>query len=92
MHEHYIFGDSEKPADERTFEAIRNVGNTVDPMIQLTVDYPSKNANKRVPILDLEVWMDRDEEGDWQVRWSFYEKPMKNKFVIMEKSAVSNSS
>ena len=61
-------------------------------MYKRQVDYPSKNNNKRVPILDLEVWMDRDEEGDWQVRWAFYEKPMKNKFVIMEKSAVSSNS
>ena len=55
---------------------------------ELTVDYPSNHPNGRVPILDLEVWMERTEEGYQQVMWSFYEKPMKNKCVLMRTSAV----
>ena len=57
-------------------------------MIQLTVDFPSKHNNRRVPILDLEVWIEKDEEGFSQVRWSYYEKEMKNKYVMMASSAV----
>ena len=42
----------------------------------------------RVPILDMEVWISRDEEGVSKIRWSFYEKKMKNRFVMMRESAV----
>ena len=74
--------------EERTFETIRQVGNSVNPMIQLTVDYPSKHENGRVPILDLEVWIVRTEEGYQEIRYSFYEKPMKSDYVLMYRSAV----
>ena len=43
----------EVPSDKRTFEIVREVGDSVDPMIQLTVDYPSNHPINRVPILDL---------------------------------------
>ena len=75
-------------AEERTFETILLIGNSVNPMIQLTVDYPEKHENGRVPILDLEVWMVRTEEGFQEIRYSFYEKPMKSDFVLMARSAV----
>ena len=55
--------DDDRDDDERTFETIREIGNSVNPMIQLTVDYPGKHANGRFPILDLEVWIARTEEG-----------------------------
>ena len=74
--------------DERTFETIRQIGDSINPMIQLTVDYPSKHPSGRVPILDLEVWIVRREEGYQEIIYGFYEKPMKSDFVLMYKSAV----
>ena len=50
--------------------------------------YPSKHQSGRVPILDLEVWIVRVEEGYQEIRYSFYEKPMKSDFVLMYRSAV----
>ena len=68
-------GAEEEVADDRrTFEMLREIADTIDPIIQLTVDYPSNHTSGRVPILDLEVWMERNEDGFSQVRWSFYEK------------------
>ena len=80
--------DDDRGDDERTFETIRQIGNSVNPMIQLTVDYPSKHANGRFPILDLEVWIVRTEDGFQEIRYSFYEKPMKSEYVLMQRSAV----
>ena len=71
-----------------TMETIRDIANSIDPMIQLTVDFPELNENGRVPILDLEVWLIRDDDGFQQIRYSFYEKPMKSQYVLMMKSAV----
>ena len=77
--------------EERTFTAVREIGNSISDMIQLTVDYPSNNSNGRVPILDLECWVIRDENGFQKILYSFYEKPMKSSFVMMRASAVSDS-
>ena len=60
-------------------------------MIKLTSDYPNKNPNRRVAMLDLQMWIERDKEGYQQVRYSHYEKEMKNKFVIMKDSAYEDS-
>ena len=80
----YIEEDREVPADRRTFDVIRGIGESLEDMIQLrlTADVPSNYDNKRVPILDLEMWVERDDEGYSQVRWSFYEKKMKNKYAV----------
>ena len=69
-------------------ETAQAIGNSVNPMIQLTVDFPERNSNGRVPILDLECWVEKDGEGFTKIMYSFYEKPMKSPFVIMRQSAV----
>ena len=60
----------------------------MEEMIELTADFPSNYERGRVPILDMEVWMERDSRGVSKIRWAFYEKKMKNKFVMMKTSAV----
>ena len=60
-------------------------------MIKLTAYYPSKNPNGRVAMLDIQLWIERDEEGYQQLRFSHFEKEMKNKFVIMKDSAYEDS-
>ena len=59
--------DDLRSVEERTMETVRAIGDSVDPMIQLTVDFPEKNDNGRVPILDLEVWLERDTDGFQQL-------------------------
>ena len=36
----------------------------------------------------MEVWIERDEKGVSKIRWAFYEKKMKNRFVMMRSTAV----
>ena len=86
--EELIERDMEEPGDKRTFEIVRQVGDSLEEMIKLTADYPSNHVTGRVPILDMEVWISRDEEGVSKIRWSFYEKKMKNRFLMMKESAV----
>ena len=60
-----IQGDEEEDVrnkEERTMETVREIGDSISDMIQLTVDFPERNENGRVPILDLEVWIERDED------------------------------
>ena len=42
----------------------------------------------RVPMLDLEVWVEKDIEGNQQLLYSYYEKPITSSLVIMAKSAL----
>ena len=59
----------------------------MEEMIKLTADYPSNDLTGRVPILDMEVWISKDQEGVSKIRsWLFYEKKMKNRFVMMRES------
>ena len=45
--------DEEVPADIRTMRIIRKVANSIDPMIQMTIDAPSNHADLKLPMLDL---------------------------------------
>ena len=71
------------PGDQRTMEILVAIANTVDKNLTFTVDYPSRNSNGRVPILDVEVWAENN-----TVRHSFYKKKMASHLTIMERSAV----
>ena len=50
-------GDKKKGTDEITMNLLREIGNSVQESIQLKTDYPSKNVYKKLPILDLDVWI-----------------------------------
>ena len=64
---------------------VKEVANSIDPMINFTVDVPSDNDDGKVPMLDVKVWIDND---DNQVNYIFYQKPMKNRRVTMKSSAM----
>ena len=67
-----------------TMSVIKDIANDIDEMITMTVDVPSNHETKKMPILDLEVWLNMHNEVDY----NFFEKPMRNILVIGEKSAL----
>ena len=76
--------DENIPADERTMKILAEVANTVYKCVQFTVDFPSKNDDNLVPVLDLKVAVKEN-----QLVHEFYEKPCAAKMVIPMKSAHS---
>ena len=68
-------------------EVIRDIANGVDDMIKFTVDVPSNYSSNKMPVLDLQVWLDENN----RVRYTFYEKPMKSNMVIDKSSALPYS-
>ena len=56
--------------------------------LKFTTDCPSQNRNKRMPVLDTEMWIE-DKEGRSIVRYGYYEKPMVPNRVISEDCAMS---
>ena len=74
------------PADKRSLEEILKMGNSINPMIQLTGDCPSNNQNNKMLVLDLQCWMG----DDGTVWWEHYRKTMTNYLVMLECSAMPN--
>ena len=70
--------------DKRTALVIKDVANSIHPMIQMEEDFPSNHEDDKIPILDLECWM--DEAGT--IRFQHYEKPMASKLILSANSAL----
>ena len=70
--------------DKKMFEEIKNIGNNIHTSIQLETDYPMNYEDKKVPILDVKVWI--DEDGN--VLHEYFAKPISSKAVIQQKSAM----
>ena len=49
---------SQMPEDARTMHVLMDIANTVDKNIRMEPDYGSKYVSGRIPVLDLEVWVD----------------------------------
>ena len=79
--------NGERPNDERTFEVIKEIGNTIHPSIRLTIDFPSKNQDKKVPILDLKCWM-QEINGIFKMMHEYYIKKVSSKLVLHRSSAM----
>ena len=50
-----IAEDESEPPDKRTMQILQTVASYIHPSIRLTIDYPSKHADRKVPILDVKM-------------------------------------
>ena len=55
----------------------------------MTVDFPSNHPDNRMPVLDMKIWFEKNEQNKNKVRYSFYEKPMTPIVTVMRNSALS---
>ena len=62
--------ETEEEDDERLARVLLDVANDVLPCIKMEADWPSKNNDRRLPILDMKVWM--NEQG--MVMFTRYEQ------------------
>ena len=75
------------PEDQRNMELLKTVADSVEPMIQTTVDYPTNHENKKMPILDLRVWTEETESDGKVIQFEFYRKPFASRYVMLASSA-----
>ena len=75
------------PEDQHTFQQLQAVANSLDKDIQMTIDTPSSNGEGRLPVLDLELWIEQD-----QIKHTFYQKPMSSPYQIHFRSALARKS
>ena len=57
--------------DKNTFNAIRDIGSSIFPNIELTSDVPSNHKNGYCPMLDVQTKMVKN-----KIAHKYYEKPM----------------
>ena len=83
--------DSDRLTDEdRTAKTLSEIADTMDSNIQFTWDTPGQNLDNRLPVLDMKLWIDRDNEGNQMVQYSFFKKEVASKYTILKRSALSN--
>ena len=79
--------DKQKSDDERTSDFLTKVANSIHPSITVKADFPSKNSDGKMPLLDLKLWVSEEEE----VQFGFYAKDVSSKYFIPYKSGHSQS-
>ena len=70
--------------DRKTALVIKDIANSVHPMIQMEEDYPSNHSDGKLPILDLKCSID----DEMLVKFEHYEKPTASKLVLSARSAL----
>ena len=79
-------------SDEAMMKSIQRIANGIHSSIKVTIDYPSNHDNGRMPVLDLEQWIEQvkiDSVARKQILHSHYMKKIASKSVINKDSAIS---
>ena len=76
--------------EERTATVIKEIANSISPMLSWTTDIPSANSSGKMPVLDLACWCTETEDGTI-LNYEFYSKPMANPVYLTANSAISTN-
>ena len=78
--------DRNKPDAEVTMEEIVNVAESVEGLLKFTYDIPNNHESGKIPVLDVAVKINQIEGN--RIDFEHYEKPTKNKRVILYDAAL----
>ena len=59
-------------------------------MLSWTADYPSAHVSNKLPVLDIQIWVTKTDEGTL-TNYEFYSKPMANPVAVPAESALSKN-
>ena len=82
-------GDVSDETDGEIMERVRVVADEVDPNLKVTTDNKDKHAKKRAAVLDLEVWIGKDEMRNNKTLYGHYMKPVASRNTIHWRSSHS---
>ena len=74
-------------SDRVVMERLKTLANTIDPCLKVTTDCCSNHEDRKVPILDVRVWIDKTSEDEWFILHSHYMKEVASRVVMHEKSS-----
>ena len=70
-------------------ELLKQIGNGIHKSIQLEIDYPEKHEDKKMPLLDVKVWMmERNDRNKKVIMYEHYRKEMASRMKIHQRSAI----
>ena len=75
-------GSEVEEDDKRTFKILRQIGNSIHSSIELETDVPSNHEDKKLPILDLKMWIESTRDGGSRIVHEFYIKDVASKLLI----------
>ena len=68
----------------RTTMTQSQIADTLDPNIQFTCDSLEQNSDRRLPVLDLKLRVERDKNGYQFVQFSLFKKEVASKYTILK--------
>ena len=75
--------------EKSTMKLVQEAANSVFPWLQFTTDVPEDHASGMVPMLDLQVWVEKTRGQTDRLAWLFFEKPSVSCRVLRAASAYS---
>ena len=80
--------DEGREKDENTMRLLQTIGNSIHSSIQVEIDYPSRYNDKKMPTLDLKLWVTCD-NNICKIMHEHYMKPMSSKALLNSQSAMA---
>ena len=77
--------DSHIPGDERLAKILIEIANSIMSCVVMEGDWPSKNEDEKLPILDMKTWTN----GEGLILFQHYEKRVSSKTILHAQSAHS---
>ena len=90
-----VESDLDDEEDLRTMREISKMADSLCPVLKTTFDCPSLQESGKMPLLNLQVWVERVQkvsggEGEWEVMWEYYRKPCATRTLMLARSAMSD--
>ena len=86
--------DLEEKEDVRAMREISKMADSICPVLKTTFDCPGLQECGKMPLLNLQVWVERVEmEGggrEWETLWEYYRKPCATRTLMLARSAMSD--
>ena len=80
-------GKDQKERENNSLKLCMEIADSIHPSIKLTGDIPTNYDDKKLPILDLKVWIDEVDTGIHKIITSHYMKDVSTRAVINERSS-----
>ena len=79
--------DADRDETDITMDIVKEIGESIDPTIKLTVDATKNYNDGKMPVLDITVNVNEKERN--RIDFEFFEKKTKNPRVILANSAIN---
>ena len=80
---------SEVSTTRRSATVLQAVMDSINPDLKFEMELEEDFPDNKLPTLDCRVWIESTENSPPQFNFSFFEKTMNSRFVILENSAMS---